>query len=375
MSDGRFTTSSEAIGTGSFDLVVGSSSYAITIDSSNNTLDGLRNAINVSGAAVNAAIVNDGSGYRLTVTSEDSGSENAISVENNTLTLSDGSTPLTLSRTHDISSTSELDASFTVNGLSATSSSNQVSDIIAGVTLKLKNASSNTATLTVSNDEEAVKGKIASFVESYNAAYQFLNSQFEVVAATGRAGVLAGDSVARSIQSQLAAVVSGGVSGLSGSLVTLGSVGVELQDDGTLSINSAVLDDVLNSNFSDMAGLFATMGEATNTHISYISNSSKTSAGTYQVDITTVPEAATVTAPNAIATTLGVDEVLTFTMGDLNSQVTLTSDLTLEEVVQAINSQLEADDLALYRHAIRHKSGSDIRSHGRRFFLYRVFER
>jgi len=345
VSDSRFSSSSEAIGTGSFDLLIGGSAYSISIDSSNNTLDGLRNAINSSGAPVNAAIINDGTGYRLTITSEDSGSANAITVQNNTLTLSDGATPLSLSRTHNIADVSELDASFTVNGLAVTSSDNQIDDVIDGVTLNLKNASASTVTLTVANDKEAVKEKIESFVSSYNDAYGFLNSQFEVIANTGRAGTLAGDSIVRAIQAELGSVVSGAISGLSGNLRTLGSIGIELQNDGTLSVNSADLDDKLDSNFEDIAGLFVALGETTNARVTFVSQTSKTSAGTYQVDIATLPEAATITAPNAIATTLGVDEVLNFTIGSKTSQVNLTADLSLEQVVQAINTQLDTDGI------------------------------
>jgi flagellar hook-associated protein 2 len=347
-SDHGFSASSDTIGTGSFDLVIDGSTYTITIDSSNNTLDGLRKAINASGAAVNAGIIYDGSGYRLTVTSEDSGSANAIAVANNTLTLSDGSTPLSFSRTHDIADVSELDASFTVNGLAVTSSSNQADDVIEGVTVNLKNASATNVTLTVTNDKEAVKGKIEAFVSSYNKAYQFLNSQFEVVGTNGRAGTLAGDSTVRTIQSQLGSVVSGAISGLSGDLTTLGSAGIELQNDGTLSVNSADLEAVLDSNFDDIAGLFAALGQTTNARVSFVSNSTETVAGTYQVDISVVPEAATVTAPGAIGATLGVDEILTFAMGSGTSAVNLTSDMTLAQVVQAINTQLEADGLALF---------------------------
>ena len=101
-SDTGFASSTSAIGTGSFDLQIGSTTTTITIDSTNNTLEGLKRAINASGAEANASIVYDGSGYRLTITSEDSGSENAITITNNTLTLSDGTTPFALSRTHNI---------------------------------------------------------------------------------------------------------------------------------------------------------------------------------------------------------------------------------------------------------------------------------
>ncbi len=347
VSDGGFSTSTETIGTGSFDLVVAGSSYAVTIDSSNNTLDGLRKAINLSEAPVNASIINDGAGYRLTITSEESGSDNAIAVQNNTLTLSDGSTSLTLSRTHDIADVGELDAGLTVNGLAVTSSSNQVDDVIEDVTIDLKSASTSTVTLTVANDKEAVKAKIQAFADSYNKAYQFLNSQFEVIGTTGRAGTLAGDSIVRTIQSQLSSVVSGGITGLGGNLTTLGSAGIDLQNDGTLKIDTSDLDKVLDDHFDEISGLFAAIADTTNVRVSYISHTPSTSAGTYQVDISTAPEAAIVTAPNAIATTLGTNELLTFTLGPQTSQVSLTSDMTLEQVVQAINTQLEADGLGL----------------------------
>ncbi len=159
-SDTGFTSSTSAIGTGSFDLQIGSISTTITIDSSNNTLEGLRRTINASDAEANASIVYDGSSYRLTITSKDSGSENAITIANNTLKLSDGTTPFTLSRTHSIASTDELDASLTVNGLSLTSSSNKVEDVIEGVTLNLQNSSASTVALTVADDSETVKDNI-----------------------------------------------------------------------------------------------------------------------------------------------------------------------------------------------------------------------
>ena len=100
-SDATFTTSNDVIGTGSFDLTVGSETTTITIDPTNSTLTGLRDAINDSGAEVNANIINDGSGFRLTITSKDTGTQNAISIANNTLQLAGGS-PFTFTRTHEI---------------------------------------------------------------------------------------------------------------------------------------------------------------------------------------------------------------------------------------------------------------------------------
>ena len=156
-SDATFATANEVIGTGSFDLTVGTSSTTITIDSSNNTLEGLKNAINNSAAAARAEIIFDGSGYRLTITSDDSGSSNAISIDNNTLTLAD-SNPFAFTRSHTIATINDLDASLTINGLAVTSSSNDVDGLVEGVTLNLRGTSASTVSLGVS-DETSTRSK------------------------------------------------------------------------------------------------------------------------------------------------------------------------------------------------------------------------
>lgn len=347
VTDTQFSSSNASIGTGSFNLQVGTSSATITIDSSNNTLDGLRRAINDAHLGATAAVIYDGTGYRLTITSQQSGSSSAITISNNTLTLSDGTTPLTFSRTHNIADVSELDASLTVNGLSVTSASNQVEDVIPGVTLNLLAPTSSTVTLTVSNDLETVENNIRDFVDAYNDVYQYLNSQFAYVAAAGTSGPLAGEMIVRDIQRRLAGVVTSSVSGLTGSLTTLASVGIRLQNDGTLSIDSDDLEDALENHFDEIAALFVAQAEATHARISPVHVGSATEAGTYQIDITTVPEPATVTAPNAIPGTLGVDETLTISMGGKVSVVNLLSSMTLADIVDAINTQLDADGLAI----------------------------
>lgn len=346
VSDASFTETSGAIGTGSFDLTVGDETTTITIDSTNSTLDGLRLAINSSGADVNASIVHDGSGYRLTVTSKSSGSENAISVSNNTLTLADGSTPLTLSRTHDIADASELDAALNVNGLAVTSSSNQVEDVISGVTLNLKNISASTVTIQVANDTEAVKSSIQGFVEAYNQVYSYINTQFQYVEGAGSSR-MAGESILRDVQSQLSSIVGSQVTGLGGAMTTLAELGVTMKNDGTLTVDSAVLDENLSSNFDAIKDLFVGQGTPSNSRIAYVGMGTATQPGTYQVDVTVVPEAATITAPNSIATTLGIDETLSFTVGSSSFQVQLTSDLTLEQIVDALNQAFEDESAGL----------------------------
>ncbi len=345
-SDSSFVASDAAIGTGSFDLTVGTTTTNITIDSTSNTLAGLKSAINNSGADVNAAIVNDGSGFRLTITSDTSGSDSAISISNNTLQLED-TTPFTFSRTHSIASTSELDASLTVNGLSVTGSSNTVEDVIEGVTLNLSGTPASTITLTVSNDTETVKTKIQEFVDAYNDAYSYINDQFSYNAAAETAGALAGDGTLRRIQSSLAAIVSRSVDGLAGPVNNFSSAGIALQNDGTLEVDSSKLDTNLADNFADIQKLFIASGEATNSNVVFLGVGATTEAGTYEITITQLAEAATITSTNAISGTLGTDETLTFTLGSETSIFNLTSAMTIDDIISGLTTQFATDSIAL----------------------------
>ena len=261
-SDATFTTSNDVIGTGSFDLTVGSETTTITIDPTNSTLTGLRDAINDSGAEVNANIINDGSGFRLTITSKDTGTQNAISIANNTLQLAGGS-PFTFTRTHESNPSfvvEHLDAKLEIDGLEVTSGSNKVEGVIEGVTIDLLGISSGPLTLTIADDTDTVKESIQEFVNAYNDAYSFVNNQFLFIEDVG-SGTLAGESLVRGIQSDLSTIVRNAVSGLPGPLNNLQFAGVEIQGDGTLQIDDSTLDDKLENNFLDIKKMFLAFAE------------------------------------------------------------------------------------------------------------------
>lgn len=159
--------------------------------------------------------------------------------------------------------------------------------------------------------------------------------------------MLSADSLLRRIQSDLSSIVRNAVSGLAGPLNNLGAAGIDLQRDGTLQIDSDALDDNLENSFSDLQKLFVAIGETANSNVVFLGVGSTTEAGTYEVNISQVAESATITAPNAIPTTLGVNETLTFTLGSDTSMVSLTSTMTIGDMVTAINNQFTTDGLAL----------------------------
>jgi flagellar hook-associated protein 2 len=350
-SDARFDSQTEALSSGGFDLTVGTTIKTITLDANNNTLAGLRDAINASGAGASASIIYDGAGYRLSITSQETGSAQAISIDNNTLELADGAA-LGFSRTHSISSTAELDASFTVNGLAVTSGSNRVENSIAGVTLNLAGTSASPVMLTVSNDTEGIKTSIEKFVESYNSVYKYLNSQFTYGGEAGSSTQLRSESLLRKIQNDLSLIVGRSVTGVTGTWTSLRSAGVEVQQDGTLKVNASKLSEALNNNLEDVRKLFQTAGSVTDPSASFAGVRSTTQAGSYGVEITRAAEVASLASPNQITGTLGVDETLTVTMGSKTVVLPLTSDMTLEEVVAVVNAGFLEAGLSLKASAL-----------------------
>ena len=151
------------------------SSKSVVIDNSNNTVEGIRNAINEANMGVKATIVNDGSGYRLLLTTTLQGNDNGmrVSVSEGGLAAADiDSTGLSQlafnsSATNMEQTQAAQDAQIQVNGLIVNRESNSISDAIHGVTLNLLTVGS-TVQVQVAADTAAVEKNISNFVTAYN---------------------------------------------------------------------------------------------------------------------------------------------------------------------------------------------------------------
>lgn len=242
----------------------GAGTHDVVIDGTNNTLEGIRNAINAGKFGVTASIVNDGSGtpYRLTLSSDKSGVSNSIKITTsggdgtiNTLLGHDpGAVPASQHLNQTVAS---QNAVFTVNGVSITKTSNTVSDAIEGVSLTLSKEASS-ANLTVVRDSTAVIDAVKNFVKSYNDLYGAAKTNSAYKANQ----VLEGDSTLRSIMSGLRSIASGVVTG--GTLANFYEVGVTFTAAGVMQFDSAKLDGALATNIEDVTNLFnATDGYAT----------------------------------------------------------------------------------------------------------------
>ncbi len=236
----------------------GSGTKSITIDGTNNTLQGIRDAINAAKMGVTATIVNDGSGtpYRLALSSTSSGISNSLKIS-----ASGGDGTLGALLGYDPAGTQNLtqtvaaqNASATVNGIAITSASNTVTDAIQGVTLTLKNLTTAPTTLTVAHDSAAIGTAVSGFVDAYNALYSQLKSRSAYATAGTQAPALSGDGTVRLMMDQLRGVFNTAASG--GTLTTLSQVGVSFQTDGSLKLDSSKLSSAMSSNFSDVTNLF-----------------------------------------------------------------------------------------------------------------------
>jgi flagellar hook-associated protein 2 len=216
------------------------STDTINIPSTDTTLQQAASFINSGKYGATASVVTDSQGSRLVLVSKTSGAAGNLTV----------TSPAT-----SFTNSAGVDAQLTVDGVPVDSASNTVTGAIPGVTLSLGAADANTSVLiSVQPDTTQAASAIQNFVSAYNAVITSINSQY-TLNSSGQEGVLAGDSMLRSLQSSLLSMVSGSTSG-SGQYVNLQSMGIEMQDDGTLQVNSTNLSAALSSNFSDVQNFF-----------------------------------------------------------------------------------------------------------------------
>lgn len=338
------SASSGAVGTGTLQIQVGSGAVTnVAIGSSNNTLDGIASAINTANAGVNAAVVYDGTGYRLTLTGTGTGASSAFSVTTSgatgslaNLSYSSGSSGMTLSQ-------AAQNAGVSINGLAVTSASNTISGAIPGVSLNLLQASGST-TLQVSASNSAFVGAVQSFTTAFNQTMGTINQLTAYNAQAGSGGPLLGDASVQGLRTQLLNLISGqGVGVASGSAYnSLGSVGLGLTSSGTISLNTSTLSTALNSDFNSVAGLFGQVGSTSNANVQYVGAGSSTQAGTYALNVSQAATQATVSGSAAVPTSgIAQSESLTISSGSSSVVVSLASGSSLATIVNTINDTLQ----------------------------------
>ena len=201
-------TSVVTVGTGSLTVANGASSFNVTIDSTNNTLDGIVNAINSASSnfGVAASIINDGTGYRLLFSPNETGTAYAVTISVTDTGDSNNTDASGLSRLYysgggQLTQTQAAqNAIITVDGLTGIqSASNTVTDVIQGVTLNLKKDGVSTS-LDVAVDTDTVTNNLTALVTAYNKLANDTKSLRQ------KGGTLEADNTVLTIQGQLMSV-------------------------------------------------------------------------------------------------------------------------------------------------------------------------
>jgi len=296
-----FESTSSTVVKGILKLTVGGSTTKITIDESNNTLEGLRLAINNSGTNIQATFLNDGSAtnpVKLVVSATKTGVENAASASLTHSLFGAG----TLHPIRFTEAQTAQDASFILDGVAVTKANNTVSDVISGTTLQLESAGSGIVTL--SPDEDAIKEKIQNYVDGFNEIMQHLSKELALTESTGETGVLFANFTVQNLQQTLREIITDKVIGIDGSFEYLSQIGIRTQSDGTLTINDGDLSTAIASSIENVTQLFSSAGTATNQAVTFVGFTSKTEPGTYNVRVSNgVPQLA------ASGTTTFIDAV------------------------------------------------------------------
>jgi flagellar hook-associated protein 2 len=306
----------------------GGATKSVTIDSSNNTLSGIRDAINAANVGVTASIINDGSTspYRLVLTSNTTGVANSVKIS----VSGDAALSSLLSEdpagTQNLSQTSAAqNANFTVNGIAISKASNNVGDVVPGVTLNLAGTSTTPVTLSVAPNTSAVGTAINGFVTAFNAAVTAIQNQTSYDPTTKTAGTLQGDVSLSIIQSQMAAMLTTTMGSNPNGFSNLTQIGIGFQKDGTLAVDTTKLNAALSSNYQSVANLFVAAGSATDSLVNYTSASSSTKAGTYGVNISQLSTQGTAVGSTAAGLTIasGSNDTLSLTIDGTSTSVTI----------------------------------------------------
>jgi flagellar hook-associated protein 2 len=191
------------------------------------------------------------------------------------------------------------DTRLTMNGIAVSSAGTTVDNVIQGVSLDL--SSTGSTTLTVSQDKSSVTDAINGFVKAYNDLNKTIGGLTSYNAESKTGGPLQGDSAVRSIQTQLRRALGTQVEGLNSNLTNLSQIGVAFQKDGSLAVDTTKLNNAMSKNFSDISGLFAAVGAASDGNITFDKSTAATKPGEYAVNVTHMATQGTLTGANPLS--------------------------------------------------------------------------
>lgn len=234
--------------TGTISMQIGAGAPIDVAVTATDSITDVAAKISASGARVSAAVVFDGTSYRLQTRGLDTGAANAMTFAETGLSLGLSSPANTAQ--------AATDAWVVVDGIDIKRGTNQVSGIVPGLTLSLTKVTSTPVTIQVDSDPDALSKKVQSLVTAYNDAVSAAQSAAGFGSLKAQNAELAGDSSIRTSLDKLARSLSGNVPGTSGKYTTLASIGLSSTKDGRLQLDSAKLSAAMAASPSAVSALF-----------------------------------------------------------------------------------------------------------------------
>ncbi len=272
-----------------------------TVDINEGSLLDIRDSINDKNIGVTANVLYDGSAYQLVITSK-TGEEGNLSI-----TASSTTGDLSAFASANLKETqASSNALLTIDGVSITSQTNNISNIIENVTLDLKSAGTTTEKLTIEKDDSGVKEAVQGFVDGFNGLMETLNTASFYNEETGNSGILIGDATVRGIVSQVRNVLNTSASNDPFSKYnSFASLGILTARDGTLEFDSDKFNAALETEPDAVKHLLAGgKSSSTNNDINILSITDNIGAGSYNVEVGQQPKQGSWTGNNFAASNL-----------------------------------------------------------------------
>ncbi|MEQ1635802.1 MAG: flagellar filament capping protein FliD [Methylococcales bacterium] len=261
----EFTDLNAAVGEGTLDFTVGTKTpFSVTINATNNTLAGIRDAINSSTAnnGVSASIINvdkagGGTISKLVLSAKEPGTANSFVVAGTASGgAGNGLSQLFTPQLNQLNA--GLDAIIKVDGQTATRSTNSLSDVIPGVTLDLKSAPAVATPfdVNIALDTKSITEVTTGFVDAYNKLQTVMKDLGKYDPATKAAGALVGDSTLRNVQAQIRQATGSPVTSATSTTNTLSMIGINIDRTGVMSLDSTKFEKIMNTNLSALNEIF-----------------------------------------------------------------------------------------------------------------------
>jgi flagellar hook-associated protein 2 len=221
------------------------SSYSLDI-AADSTLEDVRDQINADAdAGVTASIVNDGTGYRLALSSKETGKEASVV----------GFSGLAQLTMDDATLRPGQDAELEVNGIAITGTTNRIEEAIQGVTLDISAVSENPVSLVIERDEASLKETINEFVSTYNEVRSTIDRMTAFNGEGATSGELLGDRTVRTVENRIRRDITDSLG--TGDLNRLAQIGIEIDEKGRLQVDETKLNEAVATNPEGLMAFFA----------------------------------------------------------------------------------------------------------------------